>query len=84
MKLTVNSQKWSGAAYTSNVVVPRKDFKVTKGSPKQWAATGDSGKKNVHFFCGGKPPPFPSHTNDAFHAPFPPPLSQRTTSSPER
>lgn len=46
-------QKWSGSAYTSNVVVPRKEFKVTKGSPKHYNVKGDSGKMNDHWFCGG-------------------------------
>ncbi|KAF6223351.1 hypothetical protein HO133_000193 [Letharia lupina] len=45
-------QKWSGGAYTSNVVVPRKDFKVIKGSPKSYKIKGDSGKINDHWFCG--------------------------------
>ncbi|THV74825.1 hypothetical protein D6D27_09386, partial [Aureobasidium pullulans] len=40
-------QKWTGAAYTSNVVVPRTSFKVTKGSPKDYDAKGDSGKINI-------------------------------------
>ncbi|KAK3056814.1 hypothetical protein LTR09_002607 [Extremus antarcticus] len=41
----------SGAAYTSNVVVPRTNFKVTKGQPKDYDAKGDSGKINKHWFC---------------------------------
>ncbi|MCJ1455368.1 hypothetical protein MMC28_005723 [Mycoblastus sanguinarius] len=45
-------QKWSGGAYTTNVVVPRKDFKVVKGSPKHYNIKGDSGKMNDHWFCG--------------------------------
>ncbi|KAK5018324.1 DUF636 domain-containing protein [Cryomyces antarcticus] len=45
-------QKWTGAAYTSNVVVPRTAFRVTKGSPKTYDAVGASGKVNKHFFCG--------------------------------
>ncbi|KAH7412976.1 DUF636 domain protein [Cadophora sp. MPI-SDFR-AT-0126] len=45
-------QKWSGGAYTSNIVVPRTAFKVTQGRPKSYNTTGASGKKNNHFFCG--------------------------------
>ncbi|CZT18588.1 probable DUF636 domain protein [Ramularia collo-cygni] len=45
-------QKWTGAAYTSNAVVPRTSFKVTKGSPKDYDAVGASGKINKHWFCG--------------------------------
>ncbi|KAJ9662628.1 hypothetical protein H2198_001300 [Neophaeococcomyces mojaviensis] len=45
-------QKWTGAAYTSNAVVPRTNFRVTSGTPKTWDVKGDSGKINKHFFCG--------------------------------
>lgn len=48
---------WTGGAYTSNIVVPRNSFKVTKGSPKSYTVTGDSGKKNEHWFCGSALPP---------------------------
>ncbi|KAI8287665.1 hypothetical protein K4K60_012233 [Colletotrichum sp. SAR11_57] len=45
--------QWSGSAFTSNAVVPRTAFKVTQGEPKYYDITGDSGKKNRHFFCSG-------------------------------
>lgn len=49
----IDCQKWSGGAYTSNVVVPRTAFSVTSPSkPKDYDATGNSGKINKHFFCG--------------------------------
>ncbi|CRL20580.1 Glutathione-dependent formaldehyde-activating, GFA [Penicillium camemberti] len=44
-------QKWSGGAFTSNAVVPRTSFKVTKGTPNSYDALGNSGKINKHFFC---------------------------------
>ncbi|KAF9884610.1 hypothetical protein FE257_001432 [Aspergillus nanangensis] len=44
-------QKWTGGAFTSNAVVPRGSFKVTKGTPSSYDATGASGKINKHFFC---------------------------------
>ncbi|RJE26197.1 Glutathione-dependent formaldehyde-activating enzyme [Aspergillus sclerotialis] len=58
----VDCQKWTGGAFTSNVVVPRDSFKITKGmqnsiyparcgSPKFYDVTGESGKNNSHFFC---------------------------------
>ncbi|KAK4624604.1 hypothetical protein CLAFUW4_05787 [Fulvia fulva] len=47
----IDCQKWTGAAYTSNVVVPRTSFKVTKGQPKDYDAVGASGKINKHWFC---------------------------------
>lgn len=50
----IDCQKWSGSAYTTNVVVPRKDFKVIKGEPKHFNVKGDSGKMNDHWFCGGE------------------------------
>ncbi|EAW15655.1 GFA family protein [Aspergillus fischeri NRRL 181] len=48
----VDCQKWTGGAFTSNVVVPRDTFKVTKGTPKFCDIAGASGKNNRHFFCG--------------------------------
>lgn len=45
-------QKWTGAAYTSNIVVPRSSLTLTQGTPKEYAIKGDSGKLNNHFFCG--------------------------------
>ncbi|KAK2624805.1 hypothetical protein QTJ16_005998 [Diplocarpon rosae] len=48
----IDCQKWSGAAYTSNIVVPRTAFKIIQGKPKSYSLTGDSGKQNNHFFCG--------------------------------
>ncbi|KAJ5967789.1 Glutathione-dependent formaldehyde-activating enzyme/centromere protein V [Penicillium viridicatum] len=44
-------QKWSGGAFTSNAVVPRTSFKVTKGTPNSYDSVGNSGKINKHFFC---------------------------------
>jgi len=49
----VDCQKWTGAAYTANVVVPRTSLKVIKGNDvlKTYDATGASGKINKHYFC---------------------------------
>ncbi|KAB8074900.1 Mss4-like protein [Aspergillus leporis] len=47
----VDCQKWTGGAFTSNVVIPRDSFKVTKGEPTFCDITGASGKNNRHFFC---------------------------------
>lgn len=33
------------------MVIPRENFKVTKGSPKDYDAVGASGKINKHWFC---------------------------------
>lgn len=51
MKYTDCGQ-WTGGAFTSNAVVPRTSFNLSKGSPKTWDVVGDSGKVNKHFFCG--------------------------------
>ncbi|KAJ1715132.1 DUF636 domain protein [Aspergillus flavus] len=48
----VDCQKWTGGPFTSNVIVPRDPFKVTKGEPSFYDVTGASGKNNRHFFCG--------------------------------
>jgi hypothetical protein len=50
----LHSQKWTGAAYTSNLLIPRSNFGIVKGSPKHYVVVGDSGKNNDHFFCGGE------------------------------
>jgi len=44
-------QKISGSAFSTNVVVPGDDFKVT-GSPKKFTKTADSGKVIHSYFCG--------------------------------
>ncbi|KAH8655134.1 Mss4-like protein [Tricladium varicosporioides] len=45
-------QKWSGSAYTSNVIIPSESFKLTKGTPKCYTNFGLSGKAHPHYFCG--------------------------------
>ncbi|CAG8898981.1 unnamed protein product [Penicillium egyptiacum] len=47
----IDCQKWTGGAFTSNVVVPRTTFKLTKGTPNTYDIVGNSGKINKHFFC---------------------------------
>ncbi|CAG8001732.1 unnamed protein product [Penicillium nalgiovense] len=44
-------QKWTGGAFTSNAVVPRTSFKLTKGTPNTYDVVGNSGKINKHSFC---------------------------------
>ncbi len=43
-------QKQSGGAFSVVVAVPAAAMKL-EGSPKTYATTGDSGKKNVSTFC---------------------------------
>ncbi|KAF9893976.1 hypothetical protein FE257_008947 [Aspergillus nanangensis] len=47
----IDCQKWAGSALTSNVVVPRTSFQLTKGTPRAYDTVGSSGKVNRHFFC---------------------------------
>ncbi|GKZ33558.1 hypothetical protein AbraIFM66950_003463 [Aspergillus brasiliensis] len=44
-------QKWTGSAFTSNAVVPRSSFKITKGTPSSYDSFGASGKVSRRFFC---------------------------------
>lgn len=44
-------QKLTGTQMTTNVLVPKSAFKVTKGEPAMYSATGDSGKPVNRFFC---------------------------------
>ncbi|KAL2836329.1 Mss4-like protein [Aspergillus pseudoustus] len=37
--------------YTSNAVVPRASFKITKGTPSYYDSVGASGKTARRFFC---------------------------------
>ncbi|RFU81188.1 duf636 domain protein [Trichoderma arundinaceum] len=46
-----NCQKWTGSTFSSNAAVPEASFEVTKGVPKWYDTTGESGKNNRHFFC---------------------------------
>jgi hypothetical protein len=48
----IDCQRWSGAPFTSNVVVPRDQFHLLTGEPKVFDVIGDSGNPNSHFFCG--------------------------------
>ncbi|KIW79214.1 hypothetical protein Z517_05826 [Fonsecaea pedrosoi CBS 271.37] len=45
-------QRWGGATGLPNVVIDRKSFNVTAGTPKAFDVVGDSGKINRHYFCG--------------------------------
>ncbi|CEN60932.1 hypothetical protein ASPCAL07603 [Aspergillus calidoustus] len=47
----LDCQKWTGSAYTSNAVVPRASFKITKGTPSYYDSVGASGKTARRFFC---------------------------------
>ncbi|KAJ0146733.1 putative 60S ribosomal protein L28e [Fusarium oxysporum f. sp. albedinis] len=40
------------SAFSSNLIIPRNAFKVTKGDPRTYPHLGDSGKLYHHNFCG--------------------------------
>src|SRR5665213_1843471 len=42
----------SGGSHTTAVVVPGGSFKLTKGTPKRFTVTGDTGKEVTRSFCG--------------------------------
>jgi hypothetical protein len=47
-----NCQKTSGSGSSVNAVVQGKDFALTQGAPKCYAAKADSGRTLLRFFCG--------------------------------
>lgn len=44
--------KQSNSTYSTNIAVKEDGFKVTEGSPKSIAKTGDSGNTITSHFCG--------------------------------
>ena len=47
-----NCQKASGAAGSVNAIVPSPAFKITRGTPRCFTATADSGRTLNRYFCG--------------------------------
>lgn len=45
-------QKTSGTGSSVNAVITNRDFAITKGTPKRYAAKADSGRTLMRFFCG--------------------------------
>jgi hypothetical protein len=45
-------QRQSGSAYNAAMRVPSAGFRVTKGAPKQYVTTSDSGNAVSRAFCG--------------------------------
>ncbi|KIW30702.1 uncharacterized protein PV07_02410 [Cladophialophora immunda] len=41
----------SGSVFTTNIVVPEGNFKITTGTPKTYATTQDSGMTLTYSFC---------------------------------
>ena len=57
----VHCQKTSGAAGSVNAVLPASAFKITRGTPKRYAAKADSGRTLMRYFCGDCGSPIYSH-----------------------
>jgi hypothetical protein len=45
-------QRLSGGAFRANVSAPAETFRITKGQPRHYIKTGESGAKRRHAFCG--------------------------------
>lgn len=48
----LDCRKITGSAFSTNIIVDAEGFKVTKGTPKTFAKTADSGKTVTSYFCG--------------------------------
>jgi hypothetical protein len=53
-------QKIGGGGYSLNQIVPKQNFKVTKGALKDYTYAGDSGNKVHCYYC-------PNCTSHAYH-----------------
>jgi hypothetical protein len=45
-------QKASGTAGSVNAMIPSSAFRITRGTPKRFSVTADSGRTLHRFFCG--------------------------------
>ncbi len=45
-------QALSGAPFRASVPAAKEDFRLTRGTPKTYVKTADSGAKRVQAFCG--------------------------------
>lgn len=48
----LDCRKITGSAFSTNLVVAEDGFSVTKGTPKSFPKTADSGKTITSVFCG--------------------------------
>jgi hypothetical protein len=48
----LDCRKITGSAFSTNIIVPADSFSLTKGSPKEFAKTADSGNTITSYFCG--------------------------------
>ena len=45
-------QELSGAPFRASVAAKAEDFRITRGKPKEYVKTADSGSKRAQGFCG--------------------------------
>lgn len=45
-------QRQSGSVFRTNVPAPAETFRITRGTPRLYIKTADSGHKRAHAFCG--------------------------------
>ncbi|KAL1642430.1 hypothetical protein SLS58_005504 [Diplodia intermedia] len=48
----LDCRKITGSTYSTNIIVAGNGFSVTRGTPKQFSKTADSGKTITSNFCG--------------------------------
>jgi len=48
----LDCQVMSGSAFRTIIPAPAKAFRVTRGDPKKFIKTAESGNKRANFFCG--------------------------------
>ncbi|ROT39232.1 DUF636 domain protein [Sodiomyces alkalinus F11] len=48
----LDCRKTTGSTFSTNILVPAEGFTLTKGTPKEFAKTANSGKTITSFFCG--------------------------------
>ena len=79
-------QMLSGSAYRVSVIADRDAFTITRGHPKTYVKTAESGNKRVHAFCGncGTPVYSCALTDPAIYALRVGCLDQRAELAPKR
>lgn len=45
-------QMQSGSAFRANIPARASDFRITRGTPRTYLKTADSGARRTHAFCG--------------------------------
>ncbi|KAI1274678.1 Mss4-like protein [Xylaria sp. FL0933] len=48
----LDCRKITGSTYSTNIIIPGANFKLTSGTPKAIGKKADSGNEIVSYFCG--------------------------------